>query len=126
VLIGSLTRVGALLTPAAERWADDVRRVDNRALEIPSGCSGGAKDRERGSLTIIATCLVDTGSRMIRSFIRSRFSKGTANIELARVALVSSVFLPARTHSADVQRRKNRWSTALARSRYIAHDSLRR
>ena len=55
--------------------------VDARALEIPRKMFASArKIEERGSLTILATALVDTGSRM-DELIFQEF-KGTGNMEL--------------------------------------------
>src|SRR5258708_8814590 len=55
--------------------------VDARALEIPRKMFASArKIEEGGSLTILATALVDTGSRM-DELIFQEF-KGTGNMEL--------------------------------------------
>ena len=55
--------------------------LDSRALEIPKQLFGAArKAEEGGSLTIIASCLVDTGSRADQ-IIFEEF-KGTGNMEL--------------------------------------------
>ena len=54
---------------------------DTAALYPPKKFFGAARNtEERGSLTIIATCLVDTGSRM-DDVIYEEF-KGTGNMEL--------------------------------------------
>src|SRR5437773_10536367 len=55
--------------------------VDSRALERPKRLFGAARNAEEGgSLTILATALVDTGSRM-DEVIFEEF-KGTGNMEL--------------------------------------------
>jgi transcription termination factor Rho len=55
--------------------------LDNRALEIPKRLFGAARKIENGgSLTIIATCLIDTGSRMDQVIFEE--FKGTGNMEL--------------------------------------------
>jgi transcription termination factor Rho len=55
--------------------------VDIRALEIPKRIFGAARNLEHGgSLTIIATALIDTNSRM-DELIFQEF-KGTGNMEL--------------------------------------------
>ncbi len=55
--------------------------LDSRALEVPKQVFGSArKAEEGGSLTIIANCLVDTGSRADQ-IIFEEF-KGTGNMEL--------------------------------------------
>ncbi|PHX77708.1 MAG: transcription termination factor Rho, partial [Planctomycetaceae bacterium] len=52
-----------------------------RALEVPKQLFGAArKCEEGGSLTIIATCLVDTGSRADQVIFEE--FKGTGNMEL--------------------------------------------
>jgi transcription termination factor Rho len=55
--------------------------LDNRALEIPKRLFGAARKIENGgSLTILATCLIDTGSRMDQVIFEE--FKGTGNMEL--------------------------------------------
>ena len=55
--------------------------LDNRALEVPKQLFGAArKCEEGGSLTIIATCLVDTGSRADQVIFEE--FKGTGNSEI--------------------------------------------
>src|SRR5262249_21611587 len=55
--------------------------IDSKALEVPRRLFGSARVfEEGGSLTVMATCLIDTGSRM-DDFIFQEF-KGTGNMEL--------------------------------------------
>ena len=55
--------------------------LDNRALEVPKRLFGAARKIENGgSLTILATCLIDTGSRMDQVIFEE--FKGTGNMEL--------------------------------------------
>jgi transcription termination factor Rho len=55
--------------------------IDANALQRPKRFFGSARNiEEGGSLTIIATCLVDTGSRM-DDVIYEEF-KGTGNLEI--------------------------------------------
>ena len=55
--------------------------VDSRALEIPRKIFAAARNTEEaGSLTIVATALIDTGSRM-DEVIFEEF-KGTGNMEV--------------------------------------------
>lgn len=55
--------------------------VDARALEIPRKLFGAARKIENGgSLTILATILVDTGSRMDQVIFEE--FKGTGNMEI--------------------------------------------
>jgi transcription termination factor Rho len=84
VLLDSLTRVGRAFNNS-RRFASSGRTMtgglDSRALDVPKQLFGAArKAEEGGSLTIIATCLVDTGSRADQ-IIFEEF-KGTGNMEL--------------------------------------------
>jgi transcription termination factor Rho len=55
--------------------------IDSRAMEVPRRLFGSARVfEEGGSLTVIATALIDTGSRM-DDYIFQEF-KGTGNMEL--------------------------------------------
>ncbi|MDX2039181.1 MAG: transcription termination factor Rho [Isosphaeraceae bacterium] len=81
ILIDSLTR----LARASNRGTNTGRTmsggVDIKALEMPKRLFGAARSfDEGGSLTILATCLVETGSRM-DDVIFEEF-KGTGNMEL--------------------------------------------
>ena len=60
---------------------DSITRLDPAALHMPKRFFGAARNmREKGSLTILATALVDTGSRM-DDVVYEEF-KGTGNMEL--------------------------------------------
>jgi len=77
--ITRLTRAYNLTVPASGRMLSG--GVDPAALYPPKRFYGAARNIEDGgSLTIIATCLVDTGSRM-DDLIYEEF-KGTGNMEL--------------------------------------------
>ena len=77
--ITRLTRAYNLAVPSSGRTLSG--GIDPIALYPPKKFFGGArKIEEGGSLTIIATCLVDTGSRM-DEVIYEEF-KGTGNMEL--------------------------------------------
>src|SRR6266513_907909 len=82
VLLDSLTRLGRNFNvggPSGGRTMSG--GVDNRALEIPKRLFGAARKLEEGgSLTILATCLIDTGSRMDQVIFEE--FKGTGNMEL--------------------------------------------
>jgi transcription termination factor Rho len=83
VLLDSLTRLGrAFNTGGAVQGGRTMSGgLDNRALEIPKRLFGAARKIENGgSLTIIATCLVDTGSRMDQVIFEE--FKGTGNMEI--------------------------------------------
>jgi len=84
VLLDSLTRLGRAFNNS-RRYGSGGRTMsgglDSRALEVPKQLFGAArKAEEGGSLTIIASCLVDTGSRADQ-IIFEEF-KGTGNMEL--------------------------------------------
>jgi transcription termination factor Rho len=82
VLLDSITRLGR----AYNRNVRDSGRtmsggIDIRALEVPRRLFGSARVLEEGgSVTVIATALIDTGSRM-DEYIFQEF-KGTGNMEL--------------------------------------------
>jgi|TARA_R110000782_G_scaffold53205_4_gene113397 transcription termination factor Rho len=84
VVLDSLTRVGRAFN-RSNRHANSGRTmsggIDSKALEVPKQIFGAARNTEEaGSLTIIATCLVDTGSQGDQ-LIFEEF-KGTGNMEL--------------------------------------------
>jgi transcription termination factor Rho len=82
LLIDSLTRMAR----AFNKWVGDSGRtmtggVDVKALDIPKHLFASARAfEEGGSLTIVATALVDTGSRMDEVIFQE--FKGTGNMEL--------------------------------------------
>ena len=82
VLMDSLTRIGRAFNNAATGGGRTMSGgVDSRALEIPRKLFAAARNSEEaGSLTIMATALIDTGSRM-DELIFQEF-KGTGNMEL--------------------------------------------
>ena len=84
VLLDSITRLGRAFNNS-RRYGSSGRTgsggVDSRALEVPKQLFGAArKCEEGGSLTIIATCLIDTGSRADQVIFEE--FKGTGNMEL--------------------------------------------
>ena len=82
VLMDSLTRVGRAFNSGGPSGGRTMSGgLDNRALEIPKRLFGAARKLENGgSLTILATCLIDTGSRMDQVIFEE--FKGTGNMEL--------------------------------------------
>lgn len=82
VLLDSITRLARaynLIVPPSGRTLSG--GIDPAAVHPPKGFFGAARNIEDGgSLTVIATCLVDTGSRM-DDIIYEEF-KGTGNMEL--------------------------------------------
>jgi len=84
ILLDSLTRLGRAFNNS-KKYASSGRTMsgglDARALDVPKQLFGGARNIEQeGSLTIIASCLIDTGSRADQ-IIFEEF-KGTGNMEL--------------------------------------------
>jgi transcription termination factor Rho len=82
ILLDSITRLARAyntVIPASGKVLTG--GIDAHALERPKRFFGAARNiEEGGSLTIIATCLVDTGSKM-DEVIYEEF-KGTGNLEL--------------------------------------------
>ena len=83
VLLDSLTRLGRAFNNSRKYGGGRTMTggLDSKALEVPKQLFGAARRAEQGgSLTIIASCLVDTGSRADQ-IIFEEF-KGTGNMEL--------------------------------------------
>jgi transcription termination factor Rho len=84
VLLDSLTRLGRAFNNS-RRHANSGRTLsgglDSKALEVPRQLFGSARNTEEaGSLTIIASCLVDTGSQADQVIFEE--FKGSGNMEL--------------------------------------------
>ncbi|MCA9278243.1 MAG: transcription termination factor Rho [Phycisphaeraceae bacterium] len=84
VVLDSLTRLGRAFN-RSRKHASSGRTLtgglDSKALEIPKQIFGSARNTEEaGSLTMIATCLVDTGSQGDQVIFEE--FKGTGNMEL--------------------------------------------
>jgi len=82
IVIDSLTRLSRVHNAEQKSSGRTMSGgVDARALEIPRKLFGSARKIEKGgSLTILATILVDTGSRMDQVIFEE--FKGTGNMEL--------------------------------------------
>jgi transcription termination factor Rho len=81
ILLDSLTRLARVYNQFATGNRTMSGGLDSRAMEIPRRFFGAARKIENGgSLTILATILVDTGSKM-DDIIFQEF-KGTGNMEL--------------------------------------------
>jgi transcription termination factor Rho len=82
VILDSLTRLSRAYNKSVGNSGRTLSGgIDSRALEIPRRMFGAARAfEEGGSLTIMASCLIDTGSRM-DDYIFQEF-KGTGNMEL--------------------------------------------
>ncbi|HEX8323659.1 MAG TPA: transcription termination factor Rho [Tepidisphaeraceae bacterium] len=81
ILLDSLTRLGRAFNTESRSGKTLSGGVDSKALEIPKRLFGAARRLEdAGSLTIMATCLIDTGSQMDKVIFEE--FKGTGNMEL--------------------------------------------
>jgi transcription termination factor Rho len=81
LLIDSLTRLARAYNKHSSSGRTMTGGIDIRALEIPKRLFGNARlFEEGGSLTVLGTCLIDTGSKM-DDIIFQEF-KGTGNMEL--------------------------------------------
>lgn len=89
LLLDSITRVGRAFNNATGGGGRTMSGgIDSRALEIPRKIFAAARNTEEaGSLTIIATALIETGSRM-DDLIFQEF-KGTGNMELVLARKIS-------------------------------------
>ncbi|MBL8965093.1 MAG: AAA family ATPase, partial [Phycisphaerae bacterium] len=110
VVLDSLTRLGRAFNNS-RRFAGSGRTLtgglDSRALEIPKQLFGSARNSEEaGSLTIIASCLVDTGSAGDQVIFEE--FKGTGNMELILDRKISEQRLfPAINLAASGTRKEN-------------------
>lgn len=81
VLLDSLTRLARAYNKGSNSGRTMTGGIDIRALEVPKRLFGAARAfDEGGSLTVLATCLIETGSRM-DEIIFQEF-KGTGNMEV--------------------------------------------
>jgi transcription termination factor Rho len=91
ILLDSITRVGRAFNNAMGGGGRTMSGgIDARALEIPRKIFAAARNTEEaGSLTIIATALIDTGSRMDEHIFQE--FKGTGNMEMVLDRKVSDL-----------------------------------
>jgi transcription termination factor Rho len=81
VLLDSLTRLARAYNKGSSSGRTMTGGVDIRALDVPKRLFGAARAfDEGGSLTVLATCLIETGSRMDEVIFQE--FKGTGNMEL--------------------------------------------
>ncbi|MDH5476989.1 MAG: transcription termination factor Rho [Nitrospinota bacterium] len=82
LIVDSLTRMGRAFNKATETKGKTLSGgVASSALQFPRKFFGAARNIEGGgSLTIVATCLIDTGSRMDEVIFQE--FKGTGNTEI--------------------------------------------
>ena len=123
ILLDSLTRVGRAYNTGT-RGSGRIMSggIDARALEIPKRIFGASRKIENGgSLTIIATILTDTGSRM-DELIFQEF-KGTGNSEL----VLDRELADLRIYPAiDIERSGTRREELLLGDEVGYHHALRR
>ncbi len=124
VLLDSITRLGRaynLAAPASSRIL--AGGVATSALQPPRQFLGAARNiEEGGSLTILCSALVDTGSRMDDVFFEE--FKGTGNMELRlRRELAEKRIFPAVDVAASGTRRDD---LLMPPQEHAAVDSLRR
>ncbi len=91
ILLDSITRLGRAFNNSISGGGRTMSGgVDSRALEIPRKIFAAARNSEEaGSLTIVATALVETGSRM-DDLIFQEF-KGTGNMEIVLERKISDL-----------------------------------
>lgn len=81
ILLDSITRLGRAYNQTAEQTGRTLTGgLDIAALQEPKKMFGAGRNVGKGSLTILATALIDTGSRM-DDIIYEEF-KGTGNMEI--------------------------------------------
>ncbi len=123
ILLDSITRLGRAFNIHQQSSGRTMSGgVDARALEIPKRIFGAARKCEGGgSLTIIATALVETGSRM-DELIFQEF-KGTGNMELILDRTLSNerIFPSVNIILSGTRREELLFGPAVAR-----HQALRR
>ena len=124
VLLDSLTRLGRaynLAAPASSRIL--AGGVATSALQPPRQFLGAARNTEEaGSLTILSSALVETGSRMDDVFFEE--FKGTGNMELRlRRELAEKRIFPAVDVAPSGTRRDD---LLMSRDEHVAVNNLRR
>ena len=81
LLVDSLTRLARAVNKGTSTGRTMSGGVDVKALDLPKKLFGAARAfDEGGSITVLATCLVETGSRMDEVIFQE--FKGTGNMEL--------------------------------------------
>ena len=110
VLLDSLTRLGRAFNNS-KKHANSGRTlsggIDSRALTVPKYLFGSARNTEEaGSLTVVASCLVETGSQGDQVIFEE--FKGTGNMELILDRKISEKRLyPAINLAASGTRKEN-------------------
>jgi transcription termination factor Rho len=112
ILLDSITRLGrAYNTVVPSSGKVLTGGVDANALQRPKRFFGAARNiEEGGSLTIIATALIDTGSRMDEVIFEEFKGTGNSEIILDRKVADKRIF-PAIDIPSPAPARKSCWST---------------
>jgi len=94
ILLDSITRLSRAYNKEVESSGRTLSGgIDSRALEKPKRFFGAARNAEEGgSLTIIATALIDTGSRMDEVIFEEFKGTGNAEINLDRALAEKRIF----------------------------------
>ncbi len=130
VLVDSITRMGRAFNQSGRGSGRTMSGgLDSRALEIPRKFFGMARNIENGgSLTVIATALVDTGSRMDDMIFEEFKGTGNSEVVLDRRLAESRIF-PAMDLRASGTRRDDLFyneeeyhALTLLRRRAVAAD----
>lgn len=125
LLIDSITRLGRAYNAFQSNSGRTLSGgLDIRALEIPKKVFGSARNIEgAGSLTIIATCLVETNSKM-DDLIFEEF-KGTGNMELVLDRdLANDRIYPAINITASGTRNEDKFITGSLEERNMVRRYL--
>lgn len=126
VLLDSLTRLGRAFNQSRKHASSGrtlTGGLDSKALEVPRQIFGSARCAEEGgSLTILATCLVDTGSAADQ-IIFEEF-KGSGNMELILDRKISEKRLFPAINLAESGTRKE--NLLLSEQEFKTMSALRR
>jgi transcription termination factor Rho len=125
VLLDSLTRLARVHNASATGHRTMSGGLDSRALEVPRRLFGMARNiEEGGSLAIIATILVGTGSRM-DDIIFQEF-KGTGNMELvlSREAAEQRIFPAINIRQSGTRKEEKLLSPAELQGAYKLRRAL--
>ena len=126
ILLDSITRLGrAYNTVVPSSGKVLTGGVDANALQRPKRFFGAARNiEEGGSLTIIATALIDTGSRMDEVIFEEFKGTGNSEIILDRKVADKRIF-PAIDITRPARARKSCWSpTDMLKKMYVLRRIL--
>ena len=125
ILLDSITRLGrAYNTVVPSSGKVLTGGVDANALQRPKRFFGAARNIEDGgSLTIISTALIDTGSRMDEVIFEEFKGTGNSEIVLDRKVSDKRVF-PAMDVTRPAPARKNCWCPPISSRMYVLRRIL--